>query len=143
MEGNEDNTGLNDLNSNNPSETKNILNSLEILLKELLKVVPGIKAAAIISIEGLPVISALPGGMDDGKVAATTSTILSLAEHAINEMNVGDLEQLSIHGTIANLIVIASGEKNVLTILTEKNVNLGLVYYECGRISGKISNLLK
>jgi predicted regulator of Ras-like GTPase activity (Roadblock/LC7/MglB family) len=130
-------------NDNNTSGTEDAQRSLELLLKELLNVVPGVKAAAIISVEGLPVISALPGDMDDGKVAATTSTLLSLAERAINEMNVGDLEQLSIQGSISNLIVMASGQKNVLTILTEKNVNLGLVYFECGRICEKISKIMK
>jgi len=89
------------------------------------------------------VISALPEGMADEKVAATTSMLLSLAERAINEMNVGDLEQLSIQGSISNLFVLTAGQKNVLTILTEKTVNIGYVFFESERICDKIDKLIK
>ncbi|MHA1206783.1 MAG: roadblock/LC7 domain-containing protein [Candidatus Hodarchaeales archaeon] len=117
--------------------------SLEELLKKLINGVPGVKAVAIVSIEGLPVISALPASMADDKIAATTSMLLSLAERAIYEMNVGDLEQLIIKGSISNLIVLTAGQKNVLTILTEKAVNLGYVLIESERICEKISKLFK
>ncbi len=117
--------------------------SLEELLKKLINSVPGVKAAAIISVEGLPVISALPETMTDDKIAATTSMLLSLAERALYEMEVGDLEQLIIKGSILNLLVLAAGRKNVLTILTEKTVNLGYVLIESERICEKIAQLLK
>lgn len=118
-------------------------NSFEILLKELIKGVPGVKAAAIVSIEGLPVVSALPENITEETVAATTSMLLSLAERAINDMNVGDLEQLNIQGSISNLTVLTAGQKNVLTVLTEKGANLGYVYIACEKICNKISQLLK
>jgi predicted regulator of Ras-like GTPase activity (Roadblock/LC7/MglB family) len=124
-------------------KTELIQLSLEFILKELINGVPGVKAAAIVSIEGMPVVSALPVGMTEDKMAATTSMLLSLAERAINEMNVGDLEQLSIRGSIANLVVLAAGQKNVLTVLTEKTVNLGYVFIECERICQKISQIFK
>jgi hypothetical protein len=124
-------------------KTELIQLSLEFILKELINGVPGVKAAAIVSIEGMPVVSALPVGMTEDKMAATTSMLLSLAERAINEMNVGDLEQLSIRGSNANLVVLAAGQKNVLTVLTEKIVNLGYVFIECERICEKISQIFK
>ena len=96
-----------DIDVNKDSES--IQKSLEALLKELIRGVPGVKAASIVSIEGLPVVSALPENMTEEKVAATTSMLLSLAERAINEMSVGDLEQLNIQGSISNLTVLTAG----------------------------------
>ena len=133
-------------NNNTDKETKDsdtIQRSLEALLKEIVRGVPGVKAVAIVSIEGMPVVSALPENMAEEKVAATTSMLLSLAERAINEMNVGDLEQLNIQGSISNLTVLTAGQKNVLTILTEKSANLGYVYMSCEKICEKIDQLIK
>ena len=117
--------------------------SLEVLLKELIRSVPGVKAAAIVSIEGLPVVSALPENITEDIVAETTSMLLSLAERAINAMNVGDLEQLNIQGSNSNLTVFTAGEKNVLTVLTEKRANLGYVYIACEKICEKIKQVFK
>ena len=130
-----------DIDVNKDSES--IQKSLEALLKELIRGVPGVKAASIVSIEGLPVVSALPENMTEEKVAATTSMLLSLAERAINEMSVGDLEQLNIQGSISNLTVLTAGQKNVLTILTVKSANLGYVYMSCEKICEKIDQLIK
>ena len=120
-----------------------ILASLKALLKELIRGVPGVRAAAIVSIEGLPVVSALPENITEDVVAETTSMLLSLAERAINAMNVGDLEQLNIQGSISNLTVLTAGEKNVLTVLTEKSANLGYVYIACEKICEKIARVFK
>lgn len=117
--------------------------SLEVLLKELIRGVPGVKAVAIVSIEGLPVVSALPEDITEENVAATTSMLLSLAERAINAMNVGDLEQLNIQGSFSNLTVLTAGKKNVLTVLTEKSANLGYVYMSCEKICEKIAQVFK
>jgi len=120
-----------------------IQSSLKALLKELIRSVPGVKAAAIISIEGLPVVSALPEDITEQNVASTTSMILSLAERAINQMKVGDLEQLNIQGSISNLTILTAGNKNVLTVLTEKSANLGYVYIACEKICEKIARVFK
>ena len=117
--------------------------SLEVLLKELIRSVPGVKAAAIVSVEGLPVVSALPDNITEENIAETTTMLLSLAERAINAMNVGDLEQLNIQGSISNLTVLSAGKKNVLTVLTEKNANLGYVYMACEKICEKIARVFK
>ena len=130
-----------DIDVNKDSES--IQKSLEALLKELIRGVPGVKAVSIVSIEGLPVVSALPENMTEEKVAATTSMLLSLAERAINEMSVGDLEQLNIQGSISNLTVLTAGQKNVLTVLTEKGANLGYLYIACEKICNKISKVFK
>lgn len=118
------------------------LDSVGMLLNELLITIPGVKAAAIVSMEGHPIVSALPRDVDEFKIAALTATILSLAERAINEMNTGDLEQLCIQGSILNFIVLTAGKSAVLTVTTIKNVNLGLIFLECRRICEKISKLI-
>ena len=60
--------------------------TLDDILKKLLAAIPEVKAAAIVSVEGLPIASALPAGIDETRIAAMTAAILSLGERAIHEM---------------------------------------------------------
>ena len=48
--------------------------------------IPGVKAAMIVSTEGLPIASMLPQGVDEERIAAMTATLLSLSERAIIEI---------------------------------------------------------
>ncbi|MHA1193603.1 MAG: roadblock/LC7 domain-containing protein [Promethearchaeota archaeon] len=50
------------------------------LLKKLLNSNPDVGAATIVSTEGLPIASIRPQGVDETKIAATTSALLSLSE---------------------------------------------------------------
>ncbi len=47
--------------------------SLEDILSKLLSAIPEVKAAAIVSAEGLPIASALPQGVDETRIAAMTA----------------------------------------------------------------------
>ena len=44
--------------------------NLDDILKKLLSAIPEVKAAAIVSAEGLPIASALPQGVDETRIAA-------------------------------------------------------------------------
>ncbi|MFX0075727.1 MAG: roadblock/LC7 domain-containing protein [Candidatus Hermodarchaeota archaeon] len=112
------------------------------LLKKLLGAVPEVKAALIISIEGLPIASALPVGVNETKVAAMNAALLSLAEKAIIEMRKGDFDQLYIKGSEGYLLVMQAGPSAVLTVSTTKDVRLGLILLDCRRTCEKISGLL-
>ncbi|MCK4369893.1 MAG: roadblock/LC7 domain-containing protein, partial [Candidatus Lokiarchaeota archaeon] len=46
--------------------------SLDDILMKLLSAIPEVKAAAIVSAEGLPIASALPQGVDETRIAAMT-----------------------------------------------------------------------
>ena len=115
---------------------------IDDILKKFIIANPEVKAAAIISVEGLPIASALPQSVDETKFAAMTATLLSLSERAIIEMGKGDFEQLYIKGSEGYLIVMQAGSNAVFTVSTTKNVGRGLILLECRRICEKIANLL-
>ncbi|MCK5159079.1 MAG: roadblock/LC7 domain-containing protein, partial [Candidatus Heimdallarchaeota archaeon] len=48
------------------------------MLKELESSVPEIEAAAVVSVEGLPIASALPRDIEETRLAAMTAAMLSL-----------------------------------------------------------------
>lgn len=118
------------------------VNTLESILKKLITSVPEIEAAAIVSKEGFPIASSLPPGVDDAKISAMTSAILSLGEVAVQERNMGELEVTFIQGEDGYIITRAAGEA-ALTISTTSDITRGLIFMECKRTCEKIVEVLE
>ena len=116
--------------------------TLDDLLKKLLGAIPEVKAAAIVSAEGLPIASALPQGVDETRIAAMTAALLSLSERAIIEMAKGDFDQLYVKGSMGYLLILQAGPNAVLTVSTSPEVRLGLILLDCRRTCEKISKLI-
>lgn len=116
--------------------------SLDTILKKLLAAIPEVKAAAIVSVEGLPIASALPQGVDETRIAAMTAALLSLAERAALELNKGEFEQVYVKGSSGYLLVLSAGQNAVLTVSTTKDVRLGLIFLDCRRTCDKIAKLI-
>lgn len=116
--------------------------TLDDILKKLLAAIPEVKAASIVSVEGLPIASALPVEIDETRIAAMTAALLSLGERAIHEMAKGDFEQIFIKGTDGYLLVLQAGMNAVLTVSTTKDVRLGLIFLDCKRTCEKIAKLI-
>ena len=119
------------------------VDNLDDFLKKLLGAVPEIKAVAIVSADGLPIASALPQGVDETKIAAMTSALLSLSEKAIIEMRKGDFDQLYIKGSEGYILVMQAGPNAVLTVSTTKDVSLGLILLNFRRLIEKITYIMK
>jgi len=123
-------------------ESEPVPETLDVILKKLLSAIPEVKAAAIVSVEGLPIASALPQGIDETRIAAMTAALLSLAERAIQEMRKGDFEQVYVKGSDGYLLVLAAGLNAVLTVSTTKDVRLVLIFLDCKRTCDKIAKLI-
>ena len=116
--------------------------TLDDILKQLLAGIPEVISAAIVSVEGLPIASALPQGIDETRIAAMTAAILSLGERAAQELDKGELEQLYVKGTNGYILVLAAGPNAVLTVSTTADVKLGLIFLDCRRTCEKIAKLI-
>lgn len=123
-------------------ETEPTAENLDDILKKLLSAIPEVRAAAIVSAEGLPIASALPEGVDETRIAAMTAALLSLAERAVIEMDKGIFDQLYVKGSEGYLLVLGAGQNAVLTVSTTKDVRLGLIFLDCKRTCEKIAKLI-
>lgn len=116
--------------------------TLEGILKDLEASVPEIQAAAIVSVEGLPIAAQLPPDVDETRVAAMTAAMLSLGERAAQELGKGELEQVFISGKDGYILVTSAGPNAVLTVSTTKNVKLGLIFLDMRRSAQRIAELI-
>ncbi|MEE9539896.1 MAG: roadblock/LC7 domain-containing protein [Candidatus Thorarchaeota archaeon] len=116
--------------------------TLEGVLNELQGSIPEIEACAIVSVEGLPIVSALPPDVDEAKVAAMTAAMLTLGEKAAMELGKGILEQVNVKGIDGWLLVVAAGLNACLTVSTTANAKLGLIFLDMKRAADKIAVMI-
>jgi len=111
-------------------------------LNQLMEDSQEILAAALVSLDGFTMASALPDGMQEDRVGAMSAAILGLGERAAAELGRGQLSQVFIEGDSGYVMLIAAGQRAVLTCLADKEAKLGLVLYDMRAAAGNIAEIL-
>jgi predicted regulator of Ras-like GTPase activity (Roadblock/LC7/MglB family) len=115
---------------------------LATALDSLMEESPDIQAAALVSMDGFTMASALPAGMQEDRVGAMSAAILGLGERAAAELGRGQLTQVFIEGDDGYVVLIAAGERAVLTTLANQGAKLGLVLYDMKVTAEAITEIL-
>ncbi|MFX1380766.1 MAG: roadblock/LC7 domain-containing protein [Promethearchaeota archaeon] len=123
-------------------EENNITAQLEVVLKRLLASNRDITLAIITTIEGLPILSLVPRGYNETRIAAMVATLLSISERTVVDMEIGIFKQIYIKG-LDGYLLIFDAEAAVLAVSTSEKAKLGLVFLECERASHDISKILE
>ena len=111
-------------------------------LDELMREDGDIQAAALVSLDGFTMASALPAGMQADRVGAMSAAILGLGERAAAELGRGHLSQVFIEGENGYVLLIAAGSRAVLTAMADPSAKLGLVLYDMKTTAERIGNVL-
>ena len=112
------------------------------LLRQMEAVNPDIQGSAIVSVQGLPICSALARDVNDGIVSAMSAAILSVSERAVEELARGDLKRILIEGLDGIIILSKAGENAILCTLARSDASLGMVFLNIQSVSKKIAELL-
>lgn len=112
------------------------------LLRQMEAVNPDIQGSAIVSVQGLPICSALARDVNDGIVSAMSAAILSVSERAVEELARGDLKRILIEGVDGIIILSKAGENAILCTLARSDASLGMVFLNIQSVSKKIAELL-
>lgn len=111
-------------------------------LRELQVSSPDVEAAAIISVDGLPIATSLPQGVEEDRVAAMSAAMLSLGERIASELGRGLLDEVYVKGERGYVILRAVGEEAVLTVLARQQAKLGLLFLDMRRAAEEFSAIL-
>ncbi|WP_456471687.1 roadblock/LC7 domain-containing protein [Methanocaldococcus sp.] len=98
---------------------------IEKILMEINKT-DGVKGSMVVGKDGLLIAAELPKDIDAELVGAMVSAAYGAAERAAEEINLGNIKQSMIEGEFGKVLMIDAGD-NILVVLTEDKVNLGLV----------------
>ena len=112
------------------------------LLRKLESVNPDVQGSSIVSVQGLPICSALARDVNDGIVSAMSAAIQSVSERAVEELARGALKRILIEGEDGTIILSKAGNNAILCVLTKKDSKLGMVFLNIQSVAKKISELL-
>lgn len=107
-----------------------------------LKDIPGVTGAAVVRRDGLLIVSNLPQETDGDQLAAMTASTVGSGETASGTLSIGQVEQVTVESADGKLISTGAGDEGILTILTESDVNMGLVLVEMNKATDKIKQVL-
>ncbi len=101
-----------------------------------------IQGAALVTPDGLSLVSALPSDMDEERTAAMSAAILSLGERIGQELARGEVERIVVEGKKGYSVMISCGEDAVLLVLAAKEAKQGLLFLEIKRIAKNLMAIL-
>jgi predicted regulator of Ras-like GTPase activity (Roadblock/LC7/MglB family) len=99
-------------------------------------------ASAVVSVDGLTIASALPGDVEEDRVAAMSAAMLSLGERISGELGRGGLDEVYIRGEEGFVLLTAVGDEAVLTALARDEAKLGLIFLEMRRAAADLEKLV-
>ncbi len=115
---------------------------LAAALNTFMRMSDDVEAAALVSLDGFTMASALPEGMHEDRVGAMSAAILGLGERAAAELGRGKLSQVFIEGDAGYVLLMAAGDRAVLTALANLDAKLGLLLYDMRDVADAIADIL-
>ena len=101
-----------------------------------------VQGSSIVSVQGLPICSALARDVNDGIVSAMSAAIQSVSERAVEELARGALTRILIEGEEGTIILSKAGNNAILCVLAGKEAKLGMVFLNIKSVAIKIAELL-
>ncbi len=111
------------------------------MLATLQRITRGVQASALITPEGLPIVSKLNGKYSttsDVIIGAMSAALLSVGERAVNELKRGTLQHVLLAGEQGYLILTSIEEKAIFLALTTKKANLGFILLSMKKLGEEI-----
>lgn len=121
--------------------TKPKVQKIVDLLKNLEVTTPDIGASAVVSVDGLMIVSAFPQDMEKDRVATMSAAMLSLGKRTARELARGRLSEVCVKGESGYVVLMAAGENAVLTALARKDAKLGPVFLDMKKAAENVAKI--
>jgi predicted regulator of Ras-like GTPase activity (Roadblock/LC7/MglB family) len=102
-----------------------------------------VQGAAVVTPDGLPLASSLPGNMDEERVSAMSAAMLSLGERIGTELLGGTTDRIYVEGDEGFTVLTNCGEDAVFLVLAGKTAKQGMLMLEIKRTVADVKPALK
>lgn len=103
---------------------------IQLTLNELNSSSEDILASALISNDGLPIVTALSDDVDGDRVGGMTAALLSLGTRVTQELRCGKMNQVIVRGDEGYLLMLEADEEMVLVVTAKEDAKLGLILFQ-------------
>jgi hypothetical protein len=115
---------------------------LGYILQNFVSTTSDVQGAAMVTPDGLPLASSLPGGMDDERVSAMSAAMLSLGERIGKELVRGEIDRIYVEGDEGFSILTSCGQDAVFLVLAGKGAKQGVLMLEIKRAIAQLKPAL-
>jgi len=122
--------------------TETLADKMVTRLRDMQIASSDIIASAVVSVDGLTMASALPGDVEEDRVAAMSAAMLSLGERIAGELGRGGLDEVYIRGEEGFVLLTAVGDEAVLTALARNEAKLGMIFLEMRRAAEDLEKIV-
>jgi predicted regulator of Ras-like GTPase activity (Roadblock/LC7/MglB family) len=116
--------------------------ALKSILRDLEAATPDVEGSVVVSADGLVMASALPGDVDEDRVAAMAAALLALGDRSATELDRGELSEVFVKGEKGYIVLMGAGREAVLGALCRENAKLGIIFLDMRRTAKEITKLL-
>ena len=88
-----------------------------------------INASAVVSVDGLSMVSAFAPGIDEDRIGALSAAMVSLGQRVAKEVLRGRLDHAIVHTDNGYMLFFQVNEEALLVMTTPVNAKLGLVLF--------------
>lgn len=121
---------------------QSIATQLDLILNDFERSIPHIQATAVVSTDGLVIASRLPSDVEEDRIGAMGAAILSISTRSGGELERCEMVRVLIEGTEGYILIRSVGDYAILVALIEKEVRLGLLFYEAKKCIQLLSEVL-
>ncbi|MCL5016791.1 MAG: roadblock/LC7 domain-containing protein [Candidatus Parvarchaeota archaeon] len=107
--------------------------------------VGGIKASAVISADGLPIVPSMPENVDPNTFAAMIASMMGAAETALKSLGSSNvLKGVNAESDDATVVAVQAGADAILAMMVDPKAasNYGLIRIEANRASKEIARIM-
>jgi predicted regulator of Ras-like GTPase activity (Roadblock/LC7/MglB family) len=119
-----------------------IATQLDMILNAFERSIPHIQASAVVSTDGLVIASRLPAAVEEDRIGAMGAAILSISTRSGGELERGEIIRVLVEGVEGYILIRSVGEYAILVALVEKDVRLGLLFYEVNKCVESLREVL-
>ena len=112
------------------------------ILQNFVTTTADVEGAAMVTPDGLPLASSLPGGMDDERVSAMSAAMLSLGDRIGKELVRGEIDRIYVEGEQGFSILTSCGQDAVFLVLASKAAKQGVLMLEIKRTIAALKPVL-
>jgi hypothetical protein len=118
-----------------------ITEKLENVLKDI-EHIGDIQASAIVSKDGLMMVSNCTGNVDANLIGAMVAMLIRSARHVVKELQKGSVEYILLHTDLGEILIMNVSSSAILCVITDKYESVGLTIVQMKKASGNIKNIL-
>ena len=103
------------------------------LIKDALRqlnTTPDVTSSAVLSVDGLPIMTSLAHGVNEDRLSAMVAAMISVGNRAAQEIFSGQQDHIIIHTDNGYLVMFEINKMALLAVLTSQNARLGMVLFE-------------